>query len=62
VLQASSSKAHGAGESSTSAKAGAPEAQAKAGEAEQSASSPSSELQGWLSRLATASKIFMSLD
>ncbi|KAL0029328.1 hypothetical protein WJX79_010471 [Trebouxia sp. C0005] len=40
--QASSSKANGAGESSTSAEAGIPEAQAKAGKAEQSARSPSS--------------------
>jgi hypothetical protein len=62
VLQASSSKANGAGESATSAEAGAPEAQAKAGEAEQSASSPSSESQGWLLRLAKASKNFLSLD
>ena len=62
MLQASSSKANGAGESSTSAEAGAPEAQAKAGEAEQSAGSPSSESQGWLSRLAKASKNFLSLD
>ncbi len=64
MLQASSSKANAevAGESSTSAEAGAPEAQAKAGEAEQSASSPSSESQGWLSRLAKASKNFLSLD
>lgn len=62
VLQASSSKANGAGESSTSAEAGIPEAQAKAGKAEQSARSPSSESQGWLSRLAKASKNFLSLD
>ena len=62
MLQASSSKANGADESFTSAEAGAPEGQAKAGEAEQSASSPSSESQGWLSRLAKASKNFLSLD
>ncbi len=62
IKQASSSKANGAGDSSTSAEAGAPEAQAEAGEAEQSASSPSSESQGWLSRLAKASKNFLSLD
>lgn len=62
VLQASSSKASGGGESSTSAEAGAPEAQAEAGEAEQSASPLSSDSQGWLSRLAKASKNFLSLD
>ena len=62
VLQASSSKANGAGESSTSAEAGASEAQAKTGEAEQSASPSSSESQGWLSRVAKASKNFLSLD
>ncbi|KAL0039140.1 hypothetical protein WJX77_009036 [Trebouxia sp. C0004] len=44
--QASSSKANGAGEASTSAEAGAAEAQAEAGEAEQGASSASSESQG----------------
>ena len=60
MLQASSSKAKGAGE--PSAEAGAPEAQDKAVEAEQSASFPSSESQGWLSRLAKASKNFLSID
>lgn len=66
ALQASSSKSNGAAISSststTAAEAGTAAPQAETSKPEQRASPPSSESQGWLSRLAKASKNFLSLD